>query len=228
LAEADLLVVDNGALSDSGGWLASARLTGCKAPAVVMIAPPERERLEHLREAGYAAYLIRPVRIETLVQIFSGLLDDDGMEHAWDASAEPVSNGFLPNRYKVPARPLRLLVAEDNDINRLLSEAMLRKLGHVPVMVIDGEKAVEEAASGAYDAILMDLHMPGLDGFQAIRQIRSDEQAAGRANVPVLIVTADVMKDARDKATEVGAAGYLTKPLSVEAISDALAEISRA
>ena len=87
---------------------------------------------------------------------------------------------------------------------------------------------VEEAASGAYDAILMDLHMPGLDGFQAIRQIRSDEQAAGRANVPVLIVTADVMKDARDKATEVGAAGYLTKPLSVEAISDALAEISRA
>ncbi len=129
------------------------------------------------------------MRIETLVQIFSGLLDDDGIEHAWDASAEPVSNGFLPNRYKVPARPLRLLVAEDNDINRLLSEAMLRKLGHVPVMVIDGEKAVEEAASGAYDAILMDLHMPGLDGFQAIRQIRSDEQAAGRANVPVLIVT---------------------------------------
>lgn len=228
LASADLLVVDNGALSDSGGWLASARLTGCRAPAVVMIAPPERERLDHLREAGYAAYLIRPVRIETLVQIFSGLLEDAGMEHAWDVSAEPLSNGFLSNRHKVPARPLRLLVAEDNDINRLLSEAMLRKLGHVPVMVVDGEKAVEEAASGSYDAILMDLHMPGLDGFQAIRKIREDERAGGRTPVPVLIVTADVMKDARDKATEVGAAGYLTKPLSVEAISDALAEIGRA
>jgi len=227
LASADLLVVDNAALSDSGGWLASARLTGCRAPAIVMIAPPERERLDNLREAGYAAYLIRPVRIETLVQIFAGLLDDAGMEHAWDVSAEPLSNGFLSNRHKVPARPLRLLVAEDNDINRLLSEAMLRKLGHVPVMVVDGEKAVEEAASGSYDAILMDLHMPGLDGFQAIRQIRTDERSSGRAPVPVLIVTADVMKDARDKATEVGAAGYLTKPLSVEAISDALAEIGR-
>jgi PAS domain S-box-containing protein len=227
LAAADLLVVDNAALSDSGGWLASARLTGCRAPAIVMIAPPERERLEHLREAGYAAYLIRPVRIETLVQIFAGLLDDAGMEHAWDVSAEPLSNGFLSNRHKVPARPLRLLVAEDNDINRLLSEAMLRKLGHVPVMVVDGEKAVEEAASGAYDAILMDLHMPGLDGFQAIRQIRADERESGRPQVPVLIVTADVMKDARDQAAEVGAAGYLTKPLSVEDISDALSDIGR-
>ncbi|MEO9525797.1 MAG: ATP-binding protein, partial [Roseibium sp.] len=62
LASADLLIVDNGALSDSGGWLASARLTGCRAPAIVMIAPPERARLENLRAAGYAAYLIRPVR----------------------------------------------------------------------------------------------------------------------------------------------------------------------
>ncbi|MEM5583231.1 ATP-binding protein [Roseibium sp. AS2] len=228
LASADLLIVDNGALSDSGGWLASARLTGCRAPAIVMIAPPERERLENLRAAGYAAYLIRPVRIETLVQIFSGLLGDEGMDHAWDVSAEPVSNSFLSSRYKMPARPLRLLVAEDNDINRLLSEAMLRKLGHVPVMVVDGERAVEAAAEGSYDAILMDLHMPGLDGFQAIRQIRADEQAEGRPAVPVLIVTADVMKDARDKAAEVGAAGYLTKPLSVEAISDALSEVGRA
>ncbi|ASP37000.1 PAS domain-containing hybrid sensor histidine kinase/response regulator [Labrenzia sp. VG12] len=227
LATADLLIVDNAALSDSGGWLATVRLTGCQAPAIVMIAPPERERLEHLREAGYAAYLIRPVRIETLAQILAGLLDDAGEDHAWDVSAEPVSNGFLSSRHKMPARPLRLLVAEDNDINRLLSEAMLRKLGHVPVMVVDGEKAVEEASNGSYDAILMDLHMPGLDGFQAIRQIRSDEAASGRQPVPVLIVTADVMKDARDKAAEVGAAGYLTKPLSVEAISDALSEIGR-
>ncbi|MFC6654480.1 response regulator [Roseibium salinum] len=227
LCSADLLVVDNSALSDGGGWLATARLSGCRAPAVIMIAPPERERLEHLREAGYAAYLIRPVRIETLIQIFSGLLNGEGIDHAWDVSSEPVTNGFLASRSRNPGRPLRLLVAEDNDINRLLSEAMLRKLGHVPVMVADGERAVEEALSGSFDAVLMDLHMPGLDGFEAIRKIREDEEASGRAPVPILIVTADVMQDARDKATEAGAAGYLTKPLSVESISDALAEIGR-
>lgn len=227
LSDADLLVVDNAALSDSGGWLATARLTGCTVPAVVMIAPPERDRLDHLREAGYAAYLIRPVRIETLIQVFSGLLDGNTNEHAWDVSAETIHNGFLPNRARVPARPLRLLVAEDNDINRLLSEAMLRKLGHVPVMVVDGEKAVEAAENDSFDAILMDLHMPGVDGIQAVKEIRAGEHKDGKPHVPVLIVTADVMKDARDRATEVGAAGYLTKPLSVEAISDALANITR-
>jgi len=227
LMGADLIVVDNAALSDSAGWLAGAHLSGCQAPAVVMISPPERDRLENLREAGYAAYLIRPVRIETLIQVFTGLFDADSTGHAWDVSAEPVQNGFLSNRGPVPSRPLRLLVAEDNDINRLLSEAMLRKLGHVPVLVIDGEKAVAAAASGSFDAILMDLHMPGLDGISAIRQIRQDEHRTGRPHVPILIVTADVMKEARDQATEVGAAGYLTKPLSVDAISNALMEIGR-
>ncbi|WP_395173683.1 response regulator [Roseibium alexandrii] len=227
LMTAELLVVDNSALSDSAGWLASAHLSGCKAPAVVLISPPERDRLEHLREAGYAAYLIRPVRIDTLVQVFSGLLDAETSDHAWEVSAEPVQNSFLSNRAAVPGRPLKLLVAEDNDINRLLSEAMLRKLGHVPVMVVDGEKAVAEAASGTFDAILMDLHMPGLDGISAVKQIRRDERVSGRPEVPVLIVTADVMQEARDQAADVGVAGYLTKPLSVDDISDALAEIGR-
>ncbi|MTI04181.1 PAS domain-containing sensor histidine kinase [Roseibium denhamense] len=227
LSGADLLIVDNAALPDSGGWLASARLAGCTAPAIVMIAPPERDRLDHLREAGYAAYLIRPVRIETLIQVLSGLLETETADHVWDVSAEPTHNGFLSSRIQAPARPMRLLVAEDNDINRLLSEAMLRKLGHIPVLAIDGEKAVEEAAKGSFDAILMDLHMPGLDGIEAVRRIREDEKAAGRPPVPVLIVTADVMQDAREKAAEVGAAGYLTKPMSVETISDALADVAR-
>lgn len=227
LLSADLLVVDNAGLGDSGGWLASVRLTGCAAPAVIMISPPERDRLEHLRQAGYAAYLIRPIRIDTLLQISCGLLDGGGTDHAWEASAEPVSNSFSAQRENAPSRPLRLLVAEDNDINRLLAEAMLRKLGHVPVMVADGESAVEQAASGSFDAVLMDLHMPGLDGFGAIARIRENETATGRPPVPVLIVTADVMKDARDQAKEMGASGYLTKPLSVEALSSSLVKLGR-
>ncbi|MEO1115555.1 MAG: response regulator, partial [Pseudomonadota bacterium] len=227
LSGADLIIVDNSAVSDAGGWLASARLTGCEAPAIVLISPPERDRLVQLRSAGYAAYLIRPVRIETLVQIFSGLLADRMDEFAWDASAAPMDDQGLLRRFNAPARPLRLLVAEDNDINRLLSEALLRKLGHIPVMVVDGEKAVEEASRETFDAILMDLHMPGVDGFEAIRQIRAHEQGRGQKPVPILMVTADVMQDARDKAAKAGAAGYLTKPLSVESISDALAAIGR-
>ena len=125
------------------------------------------------------------------------------------------------------SRPLRLLVAEDNDINRLLGEALLRKLGHEPTMVVDGEKAVEAAADTDFDAILMDLHMPGLDGVEAIEKIRAHEQDHNRPQVPVLMVTADVMQDARERATAAGAAGYLTKPLSEDAIRTALDQLAK-
>jgi PAS domain S-box-containing protein len=226
MAAADLVMIDNGSVADSGGWLVSARLAGCQAPAVVMIAPPERDRLERLREAGFAAYLIRPVRTETLSQVISGLLEESGPDqHLWEAGAEAHSGDLEALRGRTPVRPLRLLVAEDNDINRLLSEALLRKLGHEPTVVTDGEKAVEAAASTEFDAVLMDLHMPGLDGIGAIRKIREQEQQGGRPPVPILMVTADVMRDAREKAAKEGAAGYLTKPLSADALCDALVRL---
>lgn len=227
LAQADLILVDNASVADSGGWLVTARLAGCTAPAVVLVTPPERDRLSRLREAGFAAYLIRPVRMDTLCQVTEGLLRDEGLEHDWDSGADSQNADALISRIIVPARPLRLLVAEDNDINRLLSEALLRKLGHEPTMVIDGEKAVEAAATGEFDAILMDLHMPGLDGIGAIQKIRARETRDNQPNVPILMVTADVMMDARERASVAGAAGYLTKPLSAEAIQDALAALPR-
>ncbi|SHM88566.1 PAS domain-containing hybrid sensor histidine kinase/response regulator [Roseibium suaedae] len=225
LLKADLLVVDNSAMADSGAWLATARLAGCHAPAVVLVAPPERDRLERLRAAGFAAYLIRPVRMDSLSQVLSRLLDDQASDLCWTAGAErPADTGFESTR-QAPQRPLRLLVAEDNDINRLLSEALLRKLGHEPTMVVDGEKAVEAATAEPFDAILMDLHMPGLDGIGAIEQIRIMEQREGRRPVPILMVTADVMQNARERAAAVGAAGYLTKPLAADAIRDALQSV---
>ena len=226
LPQSDLLIMDNAAVPDSGGWLASARLAGLTAPAVITVAPSERERLDRLRKAGFSAYMIRPVRMETLLHVTTGLLDDSTSgAPSWDIVTPKPATGLKD----APAfgRPLRLLVAEDNDINRLLSDALLRKLGHEPVLVADGEAAVEAAAIGAFDAILMDLHMPGLDGISAIHQIRAQETAEGRSPVPVLIVTADVMQEARDKADDAGAAGYLTKPLSKTAIVDALSKLNR-
>ncbi|MBD8891511.1 response regulator [Labrenzia suaedae] len=222
LVKADLLIVDNSAMADSGAWLATARLAGCKAPAVVLVSPPERDRLERLREAGFAAYLIRPVRMDSLTQVLNRLLDDQSSELCWMAGAERPAGTGLEAARLAPVRPLRLLVAEDNDINRLLSEALLRKLGHEPTMVVDGEKAVEAATREQFDAILMDLHMPGLDGIGAIEQIRAMERKEGRRPVPILMVTADVMQNARARASAVGAAGYLTKPLAADAIRDAL------
>jgi len=226
LHTADLLLVDNAALDDAGAWLVAARLAGSTAPAAVLIAPAERDRLSRLKDAGYGAYLIRPIRTDTLVQVVAGLLDKDSSSVLWEASADYSSTKTTIDTARSPARPLRLLVAEDNDINRLLSEALLRKLGHEPTLVADGEAAVSAAEDQDFDAILMDLHMPGLDGIGAIKRIRERERHLDRRPVPILIVTADVMEEARDKASEVGAAGYVTKPLTEDAIRRALTDVS--
>jgi len=226
LARTDLVLVSNASVDDSGAWIATARLAGCTAPAVVMISPSERERLNRLREAGYGAYLIRPVRTDTLSHVVVGLLDDPEADRLWDTDAQYHSKNKSDASDRLPQRPLKLLVAEDNDINRLLCEALLRKLGHEAVMVADGEAAVVAAAKEDFDLILTDLHMPGLDGLEAVRQIRCQEQENGKAPVPFVIVSADVMEDAREKALEVGALGYITKPLTEDAIQTTLSKVA--
>lgn len=228
LARTDLVLVSNASVDDSGAWIATARLAGCTAPAVVMISPPERERLNRLREAGYGAYLIRPVRTDTLSHVVVGLLDDPEADRLWDTDAQYHSKNKSDASDRLPQRPLKMLVAEDNDINRLLCEALLRKLGHEAVMVADGEAAVVAAAKEDFDLILTDLHMPGLDGLEAVRQIRRQEQENGKAPVPFVIVSADVMEDAREKALEVGALGYITKPLTEHAIQTTLSKVAAA
>lgn len=228
LARTDLVLVSNASVDDSGAWIATARLAGCTAPAVVMISPSERERLNRLREAGYGAYLIRPVRTDTFSHVVEGLLDDPEADRLWDTDAQYHSKTQSDASDRLPQRPLKLLVAEDNDINRLLCEALLRKLGHEAVMVADGEAAVEAAAREDFDLILTDLHMPGLDGLEAVRQIRRQEQENGKSPVPFVIVSADVMEDAREKALEVGALGYITKPLTEDAIQTTLSKVAAA
>lgn len=226
LPHADLLLLEYGAVADGAGWLATARAAGCSAPAIVLVTPQERDRLDRLREAGFSAYLVRPVRGRTLRRIIAGLMGDGGEALAWETAADlpPERIPGAPHRL-APARPLRLLLAEDNDINRLLGEALLRKLGHEVTVVPDGLEAWRAASEQNFDAILMDLHMPGLDGLDAMAQIREIEAARGRPPVPVLIVTADVMPAARDRARASGVAGFLTKPLSREAVEDALEKL---
>lgn len=248
LAVADLVLLDYGSVSDGAAWLAGARAAGCQAPAIVLITPTERERLDRLRSAGFAAYLIRPVRCQTLVRTLTALLGpNDGAGEAkdsrmaednqatnWDL-AEAIGSGRTGNaslppvssadRQLAPLRPLRLLLAEDNDINRLLGEALLRKLGHETELATNGHEAVAAATRGSFDAILMDLHMPGLDGFGAIAAIRAREAESGASPVPILVVTADVMPAARERARELGVAGYLTKPLNQMAVAEELGRL---
>ena len=119
--------------------------------------------------------------------------------------------------------PLRLLLAEDTPANVYIVQAMLRGDGHQIDVVGDGLLAVERVRERAYDLVLMDVQMPGMDGYTATGEIRRVEAAQGRAPVPVIIVSAHAYDDDVERSRSVGASEHLSKPLSRRRLREAIA-----
>jgi CheY-like chemotaxis protein len=110
------------------------------------------------------------------------------------------------------AQMSKILLVEDNEMNRdMLSRRLIRK-GYEVVMALDGLQAVEMAASERPDVILMDMSLPGLDGWEATRQIKA---AAPTRTIPVIALTAHAMSGDREKAIEAGCDDYDTKPIDL-------------
>lgn len=113
------------------------------------------------------------------------------------------------------ARPIKVLVVEDNIINQRLATNLLKQLGHTGVVVADGEKALRALAALRFDAVLLDVMMPVLDGMQTLLAIRQEELRTGK-HVPVIMATAHDDPADRRRFLSAGADGYLSKPLNVE------------
>ncbi len=120
---------------------------------------------------------------------------------------------------RVNLGPIRLLVAEDNDINQMVIHGMLTKLGIHAVIVNDGQEALEAVASEPFDLILMDCQMPNIDGYEATAQIR---QIPGMGFIPIIALTADVMPEDKIRAIEVGFTAHLAKPINMEQLREIL------
>ncbi|MEO6032557.1 MAG: ATP-binding protein, partial [Burkholderiaceae bacterium] len=116
--------------------------------------------------------------------------------------------------------PLRVLVAEDHPVNRAYLEAVLVKLGHHATFSEDGSGAVQAAQTQDFDVVLMDLHMPGMDGFAAASAIRAMPSPRGR--VPIIALTADAFHESREQARHAGMDGFLTKPAHLPQLREAL------
>jgi CheY-like chemotaxis protein len=114
-----------------------------------------------------------------------------------------------------------ILVVEDNEANRILAIRLLEKLGYSAVAVRDGREAVHATADGGYPLVLMDCHMPGMDGFEATRAIRARE--AGRhERLPVIAMTASVTKPDREACLDAGMDDIVTKPVMIDVLSQVL------
>lgn len=116
----------------------------------------------------------------------------------------------------------RILLAEDNKINQVVAAGTLKKLGYEVDIVETGVAAVEACLVHRFSAVLMDVMMPEMDGYEATTRIRVNEERAGAAPVPIIGLSARAMDGDREIALAAGCSDYLTKPLRALELSDAL------
>ncbi len=107
----------------------------------------------------------------------------------------------------------RILLVEDNELNRDMLSRRLQRKGFEVTMALDGRQGVEMARAGGYDLILMDMSLPEIDGWEATRQLRAAPETAA---VPIIALTAHAMAGDRDKALEAGCNDYDTKPIELD------------
>ena len=189
-------------------------------PALPMIAltsiggRPEVQALARLRKAEvqFDAYLTKPVRTRQLEDALLGVLaPQDPQQQAAPEVVEPLAD---------PA--LKILIAEDNAVNQLVTNTMLEKLGYNADSVANGEEALEALYRQSYDVILMDVHMPEMDGIEATRRIRREWKERG----PYVIgVTASALPDDRRACLAAGMDDFVTKPVDLIKLRESLVAV---
>ena len=164
-------------------------------------------------ELGVSGYLSKPVKQSELFDAIVTAMAEPSRKHE---RHENVSASIQP-----PERSLRVLLAEDNPVNQTLAMRILEKLGHKVQVVNDGKEAIGRAQAEDFDLIFMDVQMPEMDGFEATTAIRAAEAGTGK-HVPIVAMTAHAMKGDREKCLSVGMDGYLSKPIRIAELKQAI------
>ena len=202
--EFGLLMIES-ELPDPGGFALLEMLrapAGRATPALMLLTPTGLSRdAARCRDAG-ELYVSKPIRESNLLEtLLSTLLPESH-----------IKQDVVPVEVERPLRPLSILLAEDNQVNQVLAVRMLEKRGHRVTLANNGQEAVEAAAKGGFDVILMDVQMPLMDGFEATAAIRSAEVATGR-RVPIIALTAHAMMGYREQCIAGGMDDYVSKPI---------------
>lgn len=169
-----------------------------------------RDDAARCRALGIDAFLTKPIR---RLDLFQALIE---ALHAREAIHEPgvaeLAAGAGGSSLGAAQRSMRVLLAEDNAVNQKLASRLLEKRGHEVEVVGSGREAVERVLSQRYDAVLMDVEMPEMDGLEATRRIRAGE-AHSEHRTPIIAMTAHAMKGDRERCLATGMDDYVSKPL---------------
>ena len=147
------------------------------------------------------------------------LTEPSGTSAPLDAIPDDDRAGRVPSEAVLASdcavHPLRILLAEDGPINQAVAVGLLEMRGHQVVVADNGKEALDRLATEAFDVVLMDLEMPLMDGMEATRRIRQQEQVSGE-HLPIIAMTAHALNQFRDDCRQAGMDGYLTKPIQPE------------
>jgi signal transduction histidine kinase/DNA-binding response OmpR family regulator len=161
------------------------------------------EDVARAQELGISSYLVKPVRRSALLSAITDSL----------VGSPAVQEAVAPLADATRRKPLRVLVAEDNPVNRKLAASILQRAGHEAILVANGKEAVDAVTRERFDVVLMDVQMPVMGGFEATRLIRELEASSGRRRTPIIAVTAHAMKGDREDCFAAGMDGFAPKPI---------------
>lgn len=178
---------------------------------IVLIDPADRKNLLHLLDKGADAYLIRPVREVSLLNVLSGNFVKKSSLDDYEDQLQGASTNQV---FEQQLRGKTVLLAEDNDINKMLVTACLTKAGAKVVHAANGKLAVDLFSADKFDVVLMDMHMPILDGISATQKIREFEKSNGiKKPTKIIALTADDQEISRKNAFSAGMDDFLQKPI---------------
>ena len=167
---------------------------------------------KELSQLGIYRQVLKPIHPTKLIDAMSRALDLEETQPAMETT---------PKRRE----QLRILLAEDNPVNQRVTTELLEKRGHRVIVAEDGQRAVDVLEHDPeFDLILMDIQMPNMDGYEATEVIRAREKDTGK-HIPIIALTAHAMKRDREQTLKAGMDDYVSKPVTVEKLTQTIAEV---
>jgi len=216
------LVIVDGQMPKMDGFMFADQLRRdrrfTRLPIVFLTSAAQPGDAAKARRLGRTAHLTKPVKQSDLMDAILALI---GAQAAHGAAAAPVS--------AAPRRRLRVLVAEDNAVNRRFVSRVLEKRGHLVAATVNGREAIDRLGREQFDVVLMDVQMPELDGLSATVLIRQRERAAGQnQHIPIIAMTAHAMSGDRERCLASGMDDYISKPLHPQDLANAVERVKAA
>jgi len=211
------LVILDGMMPGMDGCETAARIRAHEGlkdiPLILLTSAGSAEMAQRSRELGVNAYLKKPVVQSELLTSVLRAVCGNGADSELSAASVP--------RVPRTSNSLRVLIVEDNLVNQQIVLRLLEKRGHKPVAKSNGMSALAALSSDRFDAVLMDVQMPDMDGIEVTAAIREREKSTGR-RVPIIAMTAHTMRGDRERFLAAGMDGYISKPISPDLLFAAL------